>query len=119
MLARRELRQLSQRITARFHLNPLSKGEIADYVVHRLTIAGARRRLFHPTAIARLFRLSGGIPRIINLICDRALLGAYTQGTTQVDKNIVRRAAAEVLGNSRSESRMSSKFERLKLWLQR
>jgi len=119
MLARRELRQLSQRITARFHLNPLSKGEIADYVVHRLTIAGARRRLFHPTAIARLFRLSGGIPRIINLICDRALLGTYTQGKARVDKNTLCRAASEVLGDLRSEGRRNNQFERFMLWMRR
>ena len=119
MLARRELRQLSQRITARFHLNPLSKGELADYVVHRLTIAGARRRLFHPTAIARLFRLSGGIPRIINLICDRALLGTYTQGKARVDKNTLCRAASEVLGDLRSEGRRNNQFERFMLWMRR
>jgi general secretion pathway protein A len=117
MLERRELRQLSQRITARFHLNPLSKGEIADYIAHRLTIAGAHRVLFTPAAIDRLFRLSGGIPRIINLICDRALLGAYAQGKAQADKKILRRAAAEVLGNSRPENRVNTKFEKLKSWL--
>jgi general secretion pathway protein A len=117
MLERRELRQLSQRITARFHLNPLSKGEIADYIAHRLTIAGAHRVLFTPAAIDRLFRLSGGIPRIINLICDRALLGAYAQGKAQADKKILRRAAAEVLGNSRPKNRINTKFEKLKSWL--
>ncbi len=119
MLARRELRQLSQRITARFHLDPLSKGEIADYVAHRLTIAGARRVLFHPAAIAQLFRLSGGIPRIINLICDRALLGAYAQSKARVDKKILRRAASEVLGDLLSKSRLNSQFERFRLWLKR
>ena len=102
MLARDELRQLSQRITARFHLEPLSPDEVADYVLHRMAIAGARHRLF-PNAVNRqLYRLSNGIPRLVNLICDRALLGTYVQGKGVVDKITLKKAAAEVFGDNRS-----------------
>ncbi len=98
MLARPELRQLSQRITARFHLTPLSKDEIGDYVGHRLSVAGGRSRLFHASLMGQLYRLSMGIPRLINLICDRALLGAYAHSRSRVDKKILSAAAEEVLG---------------------
>lgn len=97
MLMRPELRQLSQRITARYHLNPLSKKEVAAYVNHRLTIARARAPLFSVSAMSKLYQLSGGIPRLINIICDRALLGAYVEGKGRIDKNTVIKAAREVL----------------------
>jgi general secretion pathway protein A len=101
LLAKPELRQLSQRITARFHLEPLSSREVADYIEHRLMIAGAHRRLFPAKAAGRLFRLSKGIPRLINLICDRALLGVYVQGKDSVDLVTLKKAAGEVLGAAR------------------
>jgi general secretion pathway protein A len=119
MLDRRELRQLSQRITARFHLDPLSKRDIFDYVGHRLSVAGARRTLFPPSLIGPLYRLSKGIPRIINLICDRALLGAYAEGRSRVDKKILLRAAHEVMGNALNKGLIKRKLERLRLWLRR
>jgi general secretion pathway protein A len=97
MLARPELRQLSQRIVARYHLGPLSKAEVAAYVRHRLEIAGATRQLFPASLMGRLYRLSGGVPRVINVICDRALLGAYVQGKESVDSNTLAKAADEVL----------------------
>ncbi len=97
LLARQNLRQLSQRITARYHLNPLSFGETCAYIAHRLAVSGVSRRIFSRLAVARIFRLSGGIPRLINLICDRALLGAYTLGKTGVSAAIVGKAAREVL----------------------
>ena len=97
-LAQPELRQLAQRIIARYHLGGLSLAEVGPYVQHRLTIAGVRRNLFPPAVIKRLFQLSGGIPRLINVICDRALLGTYVQGLDTVDARTLARAAREVMG---------------------
>jgi general secretion pathway protein A len=97
-LSRPELRQLAQRITARYHLGSLSKIEVAAYVNHRLSIAGARSKLFPDSTIGKVYRLSRGIPRLINLLCDRALLGAYVQGQNQVDKPTLSKAAREVFG---------------------
>jgi general secretion pathway protein A len=98
LLGRTELRQLAQRITGRYHLDPLSREETAAYVRHRLRVAGATSDIFGPGAISEVFRLSGGIPRVVNVICDRALLGAYTQDRHRVTGALVRRAAAEVFG---------------------
>jgi general secretion pathway protein A len=99
MLAKPELLQLSQRITARYHLGPLPKEEISAYVNYRLSVAGlVRGQLFPPTVMKALFRLTGGVPRLINVICDRALLGAYVQGKEQVDVKTLTRAAREVSG---------------------
>ena len=96
-LAKPQLRQLSQRVTAQYHLGPLGKHEIDSYVKHRLAVAGlTHREIFPPTAIRMLYNLTRGIPRIINLICDRALLGAYTEGKTKIDKSILAKAAREV-----------------------
>ncbi len=96
MLDRPELRQLAQRIVARYHLGPLTQAEVAAYVDHRLDVAGARRRLFPAALMRRLYRLSGGIPRVINVLCDRALLGAYVQGKDQVRSATLAQAAREV-----------------------
>lgn len=98
ILGRPELRQLSQRITARYHLGPLSKKEAGGYISHRLGIAGCRAQLFPPDVIKRIFRLSSGVPRVINVICDRALLGAFVEGKSAVDGLVLKRAAREVLG---------------------
>ena len=98
LLARTELRQLAQRITGRYHLTPLSGTETRAYVNHRLTVSGAMAPIFTASAVRSLQRISGGIPRLINIICDRALLGAYTHELRQVDSAMVRRAAREVLG---------------------
>jgi len=115
MLNRDDLRQLSQRITARFHLEPLSLKETADYIHHRLAVAGTQRILFPPRICKRIFRLSKGVPRLINLICDRALLGVYSQGRYVVDKNILNKAAAEALGQVRPRGL----FQRMGAWLRR
>ena len=98
LLDRTELRQLAQRITGRYHLNPLSKEEAREYVRHRLRVAGAAGEIFTPGALSEIHRLSRGIPRVINVCCDRALLGAYTQETRRVTPSLVRRAAGEVYG---------------------
>ncbi len=97
VLAQPSLRQLAQRITARYHLRPLARLEVAQYIEHRLAIAGCRGHLFTPAAIARIYRYSKGIPRLINLLGDRALLGVYAENGTIVDAAMVRRAAREVL----------------------
>ena len=100
-LARPELRQLAQRITARFHLGPLSREEVGAYLGHRLGVAGCHERLFPPESVRLLRRQSGGVPRLINILADRALLGAYVQGLRQVDAVTVRQAAREVSGSER------------------
>jgi len=98
ILARNDLRQLAQRITARYHLEPLGQEDTQIYVEHRLKVAGATRPIFSSAACRELFRLSGGIPRIINVIADRALLGAFTDDNHEIEPKLVRRAAAEVYG---------------------
>jgi general secretion pathway protein A len=98
LLDRNDLRQLAQRITGRYHLKPLSREETKGYVRHRLRVAGASEEIFTPKALTELHRLSGGIPRVINVACDRALLGAYTQETRKISARLVRRAAGEVYG---------------------
>ncbi|MCG6877915.1 MAG: AAA family ATPase [Deltaproteobacteria bacterium] len=99
MMAKPELRQLGQRITARYHLTPLSPEETAAYIEHRLEVAGCKRPLFTRGTLRLIHRLSNGIPRLINTICDRALLGAYGRKNTLVNKTLARRAAGEVMGN--------------------
>ena len=96
MVARPELRQLAQRVIARYHLGPLAKQEVADYVRHRLGVAGTQRKLFPDSLMKSLYRLSGGTPRIINVLCDRALLGAYVQAKERVDRATLKQAAHEV-----------------------
>ncbi|WP_019935677.1 ExeA family protein [Oceanimonas smirnovii] len=100
-LARPELRQLSQRITARYHLAPLSFDEMCAYIAHRLSVAGIEAQLFQPQALRRLYRLTGGVPRLINVICDRALLGAFVERLPRVDLATLNRAAVEVLGSQK------------------
>jgi general secretion pathway protein A len=99
-LAQPELRQLSQRITARFELQPLDAPETAAYIDHRLQVGGLTRgqRLFSSRISTRIHRASGGIPRVINIICDRALLGCYGKNKEKVDRQTLRQAVAEVKG---------------------
>ena len=99
MLARPELEQLAQRVIARFHLEALSPAESEKYIAHRLQVAGMTGALpFNREARARIHALSRGIPRRINLLADRSLLGAYASGKSRVDREIVERAAVEVFG---------------------
>ena len=98
LLARNDLRQLAQRITARYHLEPLSRDETASYIEHRLKVAGALGEVFDASAKREIFRLSQGVPRVINVISDRALLGAYAQESRRVNPRLIRQAAAEVHG---------------------
>jgi general secretion pathway protein A len=97
MLARDEMRQLAQRVTARYHLEPISREETEAYIRHRLQICGTSKVLFSRDAIRRIQQLSGGIPRLINVLCDRAMLGAYVENKPWVDSGVVRKAAREVL----------------------
>jgi general secretion pathway protein A len=99
LLERTDLRQLAQRITGRYHLDPLSGDETAAYVRHRLRVAGATAEQFTAGALKEVHRLTGGVPRLINIICDRALLGAYSEEKREVRPELVRRAAAEVFGH--------------------
>lgn len=88
-----ELRQLDQRISIRYELRPLSRDETAGYINHRLTIAGASGSVtFLPNAIDQIYKYSGGIPRLVNLICDRSLFGAFAARAGQVNREIVSRA---------------------------
>ena len=98
LLASYELRQLAQRVTGRYHLNPLSRDETTAYVRHRLRVAGATTDIFSPHALSEVFRLSQGVPRVINVFCDRALLGAYSLDRHRVTTPLVRNAASEVFG---------------------
>ncbi len=97
-LARADLRQLAQRITARYHLGPFTLADTDAYIRHRLRLAGAPGRIFQPRAVRTLQRHSHGIPRLINLICDRALMAACTRGLREVDAEVVEAAARELAG---------------------
>lgn len=99
LLKRRDLRQLAQRITARYHLLPLSKQELVSYIKHRLSVADCHRTLFNKSALATIHKLSQGIPRLINLICHSALMEAYNSNNAVVDKKIVLKAASHALGD--------------------
>jgi general secretion pathway protein A len=98
VLGRPELKQLAQRITARYHLMPLSADETRDYILHRLRVAGADARLFSADALRQLYRLSGGVPRLINVLCGRAMLAAYGADQETIDGRLVQRVAKELAG---------------------
>jgi len=99
MLARPELEQLAQRVIARYHLGALTEAETEAYIRHRLSVSGMTTAMpFDAKALARIHQLSRGVPRRINLLCDRALLGAYASGKGVADRAIVDKAAAEVFG---------------------
>ncbi len=97
LLAQRDLRQLAQRVTARYHLTPLSREEMTRYIHHRLVVAGGSNSVqFTPGAIRIARRFSKGVPRLINLVCDRALLAAYVLEQRKITRSIVRRAIGEL-----------------------
>ncbi|MEQ1485540.1 AAA family ATPase [Methyloglobulus sp.] len=97
LLNRRELRQLNQRITARYHLLPLSLDETRTYIRHRLMVCKGNPDLFKENAIHKIFHYSNGIPRLINIICHCALLGAYSSDARIITPTIIKRAAKETL----------------------
>ncbi len=98
LLDRPEMRQIAQRITGRYHLEPLTKDDTRAYVNHRMRVAGAQSDIFSRSAINALYTHGRGIPRLINVIADRALLAAYAQERRSVDARLVGAAAAEVFG---------------------
>ena len=104
VLAQNNLRQLAQRVTGRYHLEPLSREESARYIDHRMKVAGGLGEIFDDGAKREVYKLSGGIPRIMNVICDRALLGAYSRESRTVDRGLIRSAADEVSGRHKETS---------------
>ncbi len=99
MLDRRELRQLRQRITVRYHLTSLSFDETEYYIYHRLQVAGANSNpTFSRGAIRKIYRYSRGVPRLINAVCDKALLCGYVVGTQHLKTQHLRRAIRELEG---------------------
>jgi general secretion pathway protein A len=116
LLARPELEQLAQRVIARYHLKALSEGETKQYIQHRLAVAGLSTALpFNARALQRIHALAQGVPRRINLLCDRALLGAYARGKPQVDLAIVDKAAAEVRGELPRARRSAARSSRARV----
>lgn len=98
-LALHELRQLNQRITARYHLKPLDEHETLQYIAYRLHVAGGRRKIqFSKTAVKSVYKYSGGTPRVINALCDRALLIGYTKEAVNITAAIIKQAASEIRG---------------------
>ena len=99
-LASPSLRQLRQRISVRFHITPLQKDEIAGYISHRLSVAGSSGQVvFEPDAVDRIFDFSGGIPRLINTVCDKSMLTAYVMETRQITMPMVERSIYEMEGH--------------------
>lgn len=93
--------QISQRITSRYHLLPLAREDVFAYIRHRLAVAGESKKIFSEAALGRIYELTHGIPRLTNVLCDRALLGAYVEGRYVVTTSVIDQAAREVLGNTR------------------
>jgi general secretion pathway protein A len=111
MLARPELEQLAQRVIARYHLGPLSEGETGAYIAHRMAVAGLQGAPVFPAAIVpQVHRLTGGVPRRINLLCDRALLGAYVENSREVTRTILRKAAEEVFAGETAAPARSARW---------
>ena len=108
-LAQRELRQLNQRVVARFHLQPLERDDLANYINHRLHRAGAQRPIFDGDCIAVLYRLTEGVPRLINLVCQHSLLAAYATGSATVSGRLLKRAAGEILPPPSAPSKSSGR----------
>ena len=109
-LAQKNQRQLNQRVVARFHLLPLAKADVANYVNHRLHHAGANRAIFDNAAMGTLFKLTKGVPRLINLICHHALLAAYATGAKTVSAKLVKKAAKEIFDTQLPAKKSSKKW---------
>ncbi len=102
------MRQLAQRVTARFHLGPLTYQEMVNYIQHRLHVAGFRGKLFSRPALKHIYKRSAGVPRLINVICDRAMLGAYSMERMDIEYPLVAAACNEVLPREHSSASVSS-----------
>ena len=99
ILGQQDLRQLNQRVVSRFHLLPLDKAEVVNYINHRLHHAGASAPIFDAGCISAIFKLTKGVPRLINLICHQALVAAYSLGNRKVSAALVKDAASEIMGD--------------------
>ena len=108
LLKRNELRQLAQRITARYHLLPLTAPEVSSYVAHRLSVANGDISIFSPQELKAIHQITGGIPRVINLLCDRALTLSFTKQHAVVKKPIFLAAAEQILGDDVVSQRIQS-----------
>ncbi len=110
-LASKRLRQLSQRITVRYHLTPLSREDVRNYIYYRLKVAGSRGDiLFTGAALDEVYYLSGGVPRLVNSLCDRALMVGYVRGTRRITRAMVCQAASEATGRRSPVSRVTTLF---------
>ena len=116
LLSRDDLRQLSQRVTARYHLGALQRAEIEDYVNFRLSVAGCKQPLFSRQALSKMHTLTGGIPRKINVLADHALLSAYARTQTSIDSKTVKLAARDVFIGSGSDARAGLTTAALEKW---
>ncbi len=106
VLARPELEQLNQRITVRYHLGPLDRKETIQYLTHRLDVAGGANKVrFTPGALQTIHRRTGGVPRLINVLCDRCLLAGFSAGKKTISRAIVNRAMREIKGTPVREPR--------------
>jgi type II secretory pathway predicted ATPase ExeA len=93
------LKQLKQRIAVRFHISALQKDEVEKYIYHRLTVAGSAGDIrFTDDAMDFIFKFTGGIPRTINMLCDKSLLAAYVLSTREIALSIVEKSAKELEG---------------------
>ncbi|WP_085304044.1 AAA family ATPase [Colwellia polaris] len=99
LLQRRDLRQLAQRITARYHLLPLNKQEVAQYLKHRLSVAKCFREIFDKSAVNAIHKTCKGIPRLMNLLAERSLMNAYNSNNAVVNRKMVLQAAYDALGD--------------------
>lgn len=118
-LAQPQLRQLSQRIVARYHLNALAVSEVRAYILHRLKVVGGNAAIFPAAVSLRIAQLSKGVPRIINLLCDRALLGCYAQNKQEVSLQILEQAALEVFGDAKKTAHWKRGPKKPNTWFRR
>jgi general secretion pathway protein A len=116
-LSTHAMEQLNQRITARFHLHALSKDEVSAYIKHRLKVANCDSELFSKSNIDCIYKLTGGIPRLINVLCDRTLLGAFVSKQKKISNDIIFRAASESLGKSKKKKQRSLSLATMATWL--
>ena len=114
-LSKPELRQLSQRIIARYHLCALSMKDVGAYVKHRLAVAGLQNQLFPDSIINKVYRLSGGVPRLINVLCDRTLLGTYARNRKLVNTSTLTKAAHEIFGEMKT--RGQGEYRKPAVWI--
>jgi general secretion pathway protein A len=111
-MRRNDLRQLAQRVTARYHLMPLSAEETLAYLQHRISVAGGDETIVTKAIAKNVYKITGGVPRLINILMDRALLAAYTDDKIQLNKRHISIAAHEVMPESNQ-----SKLPFNKMWL--